>query len=381
VTEERIVLVTGVAGYWGARLAARLLAEPGDEDGICIIGLDREPPAEQVQGLDFIQADVRNPALVDLLRSEEVDTVCHLGFVETVQPSQAAFELNVIGTTNLLNACVAAGVRKVVLRSSTAVYGARPGNPAFLAEDHTLRGSIRWGTTRDLIEIEKFCATYSHRAPQLTVTILRFPSIVGPTADTPMTRFLHDPWAPSLLGFDPMMQIIHEDDVVEALVHAVYNDAPGVSNVAATDVLPLNKIRGLAGKAPVALFHPFAYWGRKRLDRTGQVGERYLPIEPDYLRYRWVADLRRMRDVLGFEPRHSAEETVRGFAAWRDAGHTLAKLAVMARDEEQLRLVVEQRRQARGLQPLAESTPPDVVSPPEPAQTERLDLEQEWRKG
>ena len=381
MTEQRVVLVTGVAGYWGARLAACLLAEPGDGDGIRIIGLDREPPAEQIQGLDFIQADIRNPALTDLLHSEGVDTVCHLAFVETVQPSQAAFELNVIGTTKLLNACAAAGVRRVVLRSSTAVYGARPGNPAFLAEDHALRGSTHCGTIRDLVEIEKFCASQRHQAPQLMATVLRFASIVGPTADTPMTRFLQDPWALSLLGFDPTMQIIHEGDVVEALVHAVRNDAPGVFNVAATDALPINKIRGLAGKPPVALFHPFAYWGKKRLDRAGQVGERYLPIEPDYLRYRWVADLRRMHEVLGFEPRHSAEETVREFAAWRHADRTMAKLAVMARDEEQLRLVVEQRRQARGQPSLVGELVADVVGPPEPAETDRLDIEQEWRKG
>ncbi len=355
MTEKNVVLVTGVASYWGSRLAARLITEPDYADCHHVIGLDREPPAEEIQGLDLIQADVRNPVLVELLRSEGIDTVCHLAFVETAQPSEAAFDLNVMGTTKLLNACAEAGVRKVVLKSSTAVYGARPGNSAFLAEDHALRGSKRHGTIRDQVEIETFCSSFRQQVPQLVLTILRFASIVGPTADTSMTRFLRDPWAAGLLGFDPMVQIIHEDDVVEALVHAVLNDASGVFNVAATDVLPLNKIRGLAGKFPIAIFHPFVYLARERMTRSSQGGREHLPIEPDYLRYRWVADLRRMREVLGFEPHYTAEETLREYTEWCHADHSLVGPASMSREEEHLRRVIEQRRRAREQQAAAES--------------------------
>jgi UDP-glucose 4-epimerase len=343
MTEKRVILVTGVAGYWGSRLAARLV----DEAGYHIIGLDAEPPAEGLNGLDFIRADVRNPLLADLLKSEGVDTICHLAFVGTTRPSEAAFDLNVMGTTKVLGACAEAGVRKVVLKSSTAVYGARPSNSAFLTEEHSLRGSKRYGYNRDRIEIENFCRGFRHRVPEVMVTILRFASIVGPTADTPMTCFLKEPYAPSLLGFDPMMQIIHEDDVVEALAHAVLRDVPGVFNVAAQDAWPLSKIRGLAGKSLRPLFHLFAYWGVSLVGgRASQLG-RYVPLDLDYLRFPWVADLTHMGEDLGFEPHYTADETLREFAERHGADRHLLGPVSAAQDEERLRSVIEKRRHAR----------------------------------
>jgi UDP-glucose 4-epimerase len=343
VTEKNVVLVTGVAGYWGSQVAARLM----NGTGYHVIGLDREKPAGQIGALDFIKADVRNALLLDLLKVEQVDTICHLAFVETKRPSEAAFDLNVMGTTNLLRACADAGVRKVVLKSSTAVYGARPGNSAFLTEDHALRGSKHTGTIRDRVEIEKFCNSLHWQAPGLMLTVLRFANIVGPAADTPMTQFLREPWIPSLLGFDPRMQIIHEADAIEALVHAVNRDTPGVFNVAAEDILPLNKIRGLAGKPSVAVFHPFAYWGMGRQGGAGRRLKRHMPFEPDYLRYPYVADLRSMRQILGFEPRYTAEETLREFAEHYHGERYVTGPIGMAREEESLRAVIEQRQRAK----------------------------------
>jgi UDP-glucose 4-epimerase len=317
------------------------------EAGLHVIGLDSKPPAETIEGLDFVRADVRNPLLVELLRTEQVDTVCHLAFVETIRPSETTFDLNVMGTTNVLDACAGAGVRKTVLRSSTAIYGARPSNAAFLTEGHALRGSKRSGTVRDLIEIETFCRSFSQRTPQPAVIILRFASIVGTTVDTPMTRFLKMRHAPSLLGFDPRMQIIHEEDVVEALAHAALNDIHGTINVAADDVIPLNKMRGLAGKSSLAIPHLLAYWSQKLPGSSRHRGNDALPIEPDYLRYPWVADLRRMREELGFVPRYSAEDTLREFAERHHTAPLELGPVGMARDEEHLRDLIEQRQQAK----------------------------------
>ena len=342
MSENTTILVTGVAGYWGARVATRL----GKEAGLHVLGLDRESPPQEIKGLDFIQADVRNPLLVKLLETEQVDTVCHLAFVETAQPNEPAFDLNVVGTTKLLSACAEAGVRKVVLKSSTAVYGARPSNAAFLTEEHALRGSKRCGTTRDLLEIETFCRDFRHRCPQPTLTILRFASIVGTTADTPLTRFLKIPRTPTLLGFDPRMQLIHEDDVVEALAHAILKDVPGIINIAAEDIIPLNKMRGLAGKRPISIPHLLAYWGRDKLARYGQHSHEHMPIEPDYLRYSWVADLRRMREELGFAPFYSAEDTLREFAEHQHTSPLQVGPLSLAHDEERLRHQIEQRQRA-----------------------------------
>jgi UDP-glucose 4-epimerase len=318
MSQERIVLVTGVASPWGSRVAQKLLTEAdcraAGRVACSVIGLDAEPPVEEVPGLDFVRADIRNPLLVDLLKANEVDTVCHLAFAGTRRRSEAAFDLNVMGTAKLMSACAAAGVRKVVLKSSMAVYGARATNSAFLREDHALRGSRRYGYVRDMVEVESFCSDFRRREPGVLLTILRFPSIIGPTVKTRMTRFLKESWAPSLLGFDPMMQIIHEEDVVNALVHAVLKDLPGVYNVAADDVLPLSKIRGLAGKSPLPVFHKLAYWGVALPGGTSRFLDRCLPIEPDYIRFPWVGDLSKMRGEFGFEPSHTAEEALREFA-------------------------------------------------------------------
>ncbi len=152
MTEQRVVLVDGVAGYWGGRVAERLLAEPD----LHVIGLDTEPP-QQGSGIDFIQADMRNPLLVELLKEEKVHTYVHLAFIESDRPSETAFDFNVMGTMKVLSACAEAGVKRVILQSSTLLYGAQPGNSAFLREDHPLNAKRNFGTLRDLLEIENFC--------------------------------------------------------------------------------------------------------------------------------------------------------------------------------------------------------------------------------
>jgi UDP-glucose 4-epimerase len=355
MTQNEVILVTGVAGYWGAKVAAHL-----KDEGTCrIIGVSAEPPEKEHNGLDFILADVRNPLLVELLRAEGVNTVCHLAFEHSTRRSETAFDANVMGTSKLLGACAEAGVRKVVLKSSTMVYGARPTNSAFLTEERSLRGSRRYGYVRDMTEVEEFCNGFRRREPEMVLTVLRFCSIVGPSVDTPMTRFLRSWRAPSLMGFDPMMQIIHEDDVVAALIQAVRRDVSGVFNVAAEEPLPLSRIRGLVGKPPISVFHPFATWGVGLAGSAGHAVERHLPMDPDYLRYSWVGDLTRMREDLEFEPRYTAGEALREFAAQLRLGRYRTGAVSLARDDPHLRDAIARRR--RGTE--GEMMPADQPKP------------------
>ena len=340
---KQVNLVTGVSGYWGAKVAEKLLALPE----VHIIGLDSEPPKVEIKDLDFIQADIRNPLLVDLLKSEGVQTVCHLTFMESVRPTEAAFDLNVMGTIKVLGACAEAGVQKVVLKSSTEVYGAQPNNSAFLTEEHALKGSLSYEYVRDLVEIEAFCNGFRRQEPEIIQTVLRFASVVGPNAQTPMTRFLQEPFAPVLLGFDPMMQVIHEEDVVDALVHSVVQDVPGTYNVAAEDHLPLTKLMSLAGKIPIPIFHPILYQGASLVGSSRLGLSHLLPIDLDYLRYPWVGDLARMREELGFMPHYTAEEALREFAGKKRLRRYLPDSMAMAYDEERLRDTIERRRRAR----------------------------------
>jgi len=344
MVQPKTVLITGVGGHWGARLAARLAAVPD----LHVIGLDNTPPSAGVKGLDFIQTDVRNPLLADFLREEEVEAVCHLAFAESTRRSEANFDLNVMGTMKVFGACAAAGVRKIVCRSSTAIYGARPDNPAFLSEGRTPAANSRTGTVRDLIEIEAFCNGFRSQWPEIALSILRFPSIIGPTADTPMTRFLRSKLTPTLMGFDPLMQLIHEADVVEALWHSLCCDAAGVFNVAAEGVLPLSRLMALGGKSIAApVFHLAAYWGNPLLGAMGMPVNRTWPIELDYLRYPWVGDLGKMREDLDFTPAYTAVSALREFAARRRLAHYTSDGGKLAQDEELLRDTIERRRRAR----------------------------------
>ena len=349
MADKKVILVTGVAGFWGRQVASRLLAEAqaGAGQALHVIGLDSEPPADEIKGLDFIQADIRNSLLVELLKEEAVDVVCHLAFIETTRLSEQTFDYNVMGTMKVLGACAEAGVHKVVLKSSMAVYGANPGNPAFLTEQHPLQGSRGYGYTRYLAEIEAFCNGFRRQVPEMTMTTLRFASIVGPKADTPMTRFLKEPLAPVLMGFDPLMQVIHEDDVVGAIVYAAIHDVPGVFNIAAEGILPLSKLTTLAAKVAVPVFHLFAYWGVEAMGGMGMRVTHYWPIELDYLRYPWVGDLARMREELGFVPNYTAEEALREFAGIQRLRRYTPESSALSYDEDRLRDTIERRRRSK----------------------------------
>ncbi|GMQ79095.1 MAG: NAD-dependent epimerase/dehydratase family protein [Anaerolineae bacterium] len=313
MTDKMVIVITGVGDYWGARLAERLTQETGYH----IIGIDNEPPPNGADGLDFIEADIDNPLVAELLAREKVTVLCHLKFNERVKLDSANYERNVINTEKLLEACTRAGVENVILRSSTAVYGAHADNSAFLDENSPLRGSRSFGHTRDLVDIEEFCEENQDRFEEVGLIIYRFANIVGRDVDSPMTRFLRQKRPFVLFGFDPMIQFIHEDDVVEALAQGVMNPIPGVFNLGADGAMPLTRVMRLVRKRPTPLFHQYAY---KRFCKKSGLGfrrRRSQPIEWDYLRYPLVADLTKMRETLNFYPAYTAEEALRDFAGTR----------------------------------------------------------------
>lgn len=349
--DKKVVLVTGVAGYWGASLARRLL----QDENYRVIGLDVEPPQPPVEGLDYVQADIRNPLLADLLRVEKVDSICHLAFVHSDGRSEAAFDYNVMGTMKVAGAAAAADVPNVILKSSTMVYGAHPHNSAFLHEDAPLRGSRRFGYNRDRLEIEAFVNGFRRQAPQVKVAVLRFAAIVGPDSPSPFNRYLRSKAPPVPLGFDPMMQVVHEEDVVAALAQAIDSDYAGVCNVAAKGPLPLLRILALAGRMPIPVPHPLLYQGRRWLG--ARRFQRLCPLQPDYLRYRWTVDVGEMREGLGFEPHIFADEAVENLGAHLRMKQYKTRREDVAYDEDRLRSIIGRRRRERATlsQPQAET--------------------------
>lgn len=340
MAKQDVVLVTGVAGFWGRRVAEELM----DDDAYHVIGLGDGPLTRQYPSLDFIQTDIRNPLLYELLRSEKVDIVCHLAFQHATRPSEAAFDHNVIGTMKVLGACAEANVKKIILRSSTMVYGAGPQNPGFLTEDYKLTSDRSYEYLRDMVEIEAFVNGFRRQHPHISVSMLRFANVVGPHVDSPMTRFLNSPISPTLLGFDPLLQVIHEEDAAMAIVHAIKTDHPGVFNIAAEPSMPLSKMIGIVGKLPLPVLHPLAYLGVNFLGGTGKRLPSYAPLGLDYLRYRWIADTHRMINEFEYSPAFTAEETIHEFGGHRRKRKYLPDVISNAFDEERLRQIIQHRR-------------------------------------
>jgi hypothetical protein len=179
-----------------------------------------------------------------------------------------------------------------------------------------------------------------------------------------MTRFLSTPATPRLLGFDPMLQVIHEDDVIGALAYAVTHDAPGVYNVAAEEPMPLSRLTALADKVAMPIFHLAVYWGNPLLSGVGVPVKQLWPIEPDYLRFGWVGDLARMRSVFSFTPQYTGPEAVRAFTARQRIARYVPASKDLVKDEELLGDTLERRRRAKAI--AAQLAPAQPCPPAEP---------------
>ncbi|MFD0656493.1 NAD-dependent epimerase/dehydratase family protein [Thermocatellispora tengchongensis] len=157
-------------------------------------------------------------------------------------------EHNVIGTMQLLAACQrSALVRRVVVRSTTAVYGSSPRDPAVFTEDAEPPEAPSHGYAKDATEVEGYVRGFARRRPDVTVSTLRFANFMGPGVDSPLTRYFAQPMVPTVLGFDPRLQFVHEDDGVEVLRRMALEDHPGTYNVAGDGVLLLSQCVRRAG--------------------------------------------------------------------------------------------------------------------------------------
>jgi UDP-glucose 4-epimerase len=305
------IVVTGVSGYWGRRVAQQLLAMPD----VRVLGVDRRAPDQPLDGLDFVKADIRNPLLVELLRAEQVDTLVHLAWRERQWRREEDFESNVLGAMQLLGACADAGVSQVVWRSTTAVYGARAENPLYLPEETPLLARSGHAAIRDALEVERFIASFAAEYPELRLAVLRLAHVIGVDVDSPLTRLLRQPVLPDLLGFDPLLQVIDADDAVAALVHAARHPVSGPVNIAAEGVVSFCQLAGRLGRPTLPFLHLLVYWGWPLLASlpAGRDLLRWFPLEPDYLRYPCIGDPARMRNELGFEPQWSAAQAVQRY--------------------------------------------------------------------
>jgi UDP-glucose 4-epimerase len=312
----RRVLITGVGSQVGSLLAAQLERDPDVE---YVAGLDTRRPRLSLAQTEFIDADIRDPQISQLIPPTRVDTIVHEQIVRQPGPrmsSRAMHDINVIGTLQLLAACERVPtLRTIVVRGSAGVYGAEPQAPQFFKEEMTTMFPLRTRFQRDVAEIENYFETYSRRHARVSCTMLRYQPAIGPGLRTQITRYLSQPVCPIYMGFDPRMQLVHIDDALEAIGAAVRNPVPGAVNVACPGTIGLARMIRLAGKRalPIAspLFGAVTSTGQRLgLDTQSEDFQRLL-------RYGRGVDTRRLTDEVGYTPRHSTVDAVEDWA--RDA--------------------------------------------------------------
>ncbi|MBI4507990.1 MAG: NAD-dependent epimerase/dehydratase family protein [Deltaproteobacteria bacterium] len=316
--EQRVVAVTGARGFIGAEIIKRL---EEDRRYRTILALDIRKPNFPLDKTQFYKIDLTLPTadadIAALLSREGVDTLVHAAFLSSPTHASAwAHELEDIGTMHVLNACAEVEVRKLILSSTTMVYGAHPLNPNFLTEDHELKGNSSSRFLRDKVAAEQQVRRFRKENPETMVTVLRVAPTLGPTIENYVTRFFSRPIAPVMMGFDPLMQVVHERDVIDAFKLAIDNDVLGEFNIVGEGVLPYSTILALMGKLPLPLPHFLA----KHLTRAfwvTQVGDAP-PYFLDFLRFLCVADGRRAREILGFVPKHDIKATILDFLGVTD---------------------------------------------------------------
>ena len=302
----RRVLITGVAGFWGTELARCLERSPEVE---YLAGLDVRPPAADLVRTEFIRADIRNPLISKLLPQTRVDTVVHCDVLLVPEPGKAPEQLhdiNVIGSLQLLAACERTEeLRTIVVRGSAAIYGAEPNAPEFFTEEMARRFPFRTRFQRDIGELESYFENFSRRFGHVSVTTLRFQPTLGTAIDSPLTRYLQQPVAPTQLGFDPLLQFIHAEDAVGALEATVMRPVPGPVNVAGAGSISLSRLLRLAGKVPLPVPAPLF---STALGIGGRLGLGRLPPEAVlWLRNGLTIDTTRLEEEIGFHPRSTLE--------------------------------------------------------------------------
>jgi len=307
------VLITGSSGYLGSQTVAALA---GRAD-LAVIALDVREPATRLPGVTYEVADIRAPEVDAIVARNHPEVVVHLASIVTPgKNSNRAFEydVDVNGTRNLLQACVAHGVRRLIVSSSGAAYGYHADNPEWLTESDPVRGNEVFAYSCHKRLVEEMLAEYRASHPDLEQLIFRIGTILGPMVRNQITDLFEKPKILAIAGSDSPFVFIHDQDVVGAIQHGIDSKNVGIFNVAGDGKLTIFEIAERMGKTcrvlPAGLLKT-ALWVLKKLNLT-----QYGPEQLDFLRYRPVLLNTRLKEVFGYTPKLTSAQV---FDLYRNA--------------------------------------------------------------
>jgi UDP-glucose 4-epimerase len=269
----------------------------------------------RLPGVDYCRADIRSAALAELFKRKAPEVVVHLASIVTPgkhDDREFEYSVDVLGTKNVLNACLAAGVGKIIIASSGAAYGYHPDNPAWIGEDWPVRGNEAFAYAHHKRLVEEMLARWRAEHPELKQVVLRIGTILGETVHNQITDLFEKPRLIAVRGSDSPFVFIWDQDVAGSILHAISTDKTGIYNVAGDGALTIREIAARLGKRRVVL--P-AWLIRAALAVLKMLGlTQYGPEQVDFLRYRPVLDNRRLKEEFGYVPRKTSSEV---FDFWR----------------------------------------------------------------
>ncbi|MBK9572421.1 MAG: SDR family oxidoreductase [Rhodoferax sp.] len=313
---QTTVLVTGSSGYLGSQTVAALAQRPD----LKVVALDVREPAARLARVVYEVADIRAAEVDGIVARHAPQVVVHLASIVTPgKHSNRAFEydVDVNGTKNLLQACIAHGVRRLIVSSSGAAYGYYADNPEWLVETDALRGNDSFAYARHKRLVEEMLRDYRVSHPQLEQIVFRIGTILGPTVHNQITDLFEKPRLIAIAGSDSPFVFIHDQDVVGAIVHGIDSTVVGIFNVAGDGKLTIREIAQRLGKTcrvmPAGVLQA-GLWLLKKLHLT-----QYGPEQLDFLRYRPVLLNTRLKEEFGYTPKLSSAQVFELYRASRQA--------------------------------------------------------------
>jgi UDP-glucose 4-epimerase len=319
VTTKKSILVTGAGGYVGRQIITELAKrKTAGEVGDVVAADVREAPADsRLAGVAYAVSDVRKPGFAELLREHGVTTVIHLASIVTPgKKSDREFEysVDVAGTKNVLEGCLAAGVGHIIVSSSGAAYGYHPDNPAWLRETDPIRGNYEFAYSWHKRLVEEMLAEYREKHPALRQTIFRIGTILGDTVKNQITDLFEKPRLLGIRGSDSPFVFIWDKDVVGVLLAAALGGKSGIYNVAGDGALTIHDIAARLGKPVLLLPAALVQSALSVLKVFGLT--QYGPEQINFLRYRPVLDNRALKETFGYVPAKTSAEV---FEYWLSA--------------------------------------------------------------